>query len=383
MGSLLEKFAGKIDLIYIDPPFATGADFSFTAPIGDGGEEVFKEQSVIEEKAYRDTWGAGVDSFLSMLGQRIALMRELLSETGVIIVHCDWRMSHRVRLLLDESFGMDAFLNSVVWAYGESARGAKAIASQFPRNHDNLICYRVGQRWTFNGDYLKRIYTVEEARKKGFRQDEQGRWFKTAPRGDYTDDSIARLAEEGRIHKTRTGPKSLASDLARPLQRELRVKSRTKPRPMRQSGVSNRDFSLNRTPKQPTQTKNPPWFDNNDRRRTKLRPPAPSDQPHSDKLKRLRAPTSLHAEDNESTSSNIGRPIPRFGTHRAKYNRHHRSHPAGTHTLARKYRACRLTTTGRVNKFLTMVLTRHPCASSGSSKTRNATSILYANVAIA
>jgi len=133
------------------------------------------------------------------------------------------------------------------------------------------------------------------------------------------------------------------------------------------------------SPRRPT----PPWFDNNDRLRTKLRPPAPSDQPHSDKLKRLRAPTSLHAEDNESTSSNIGRPIPRFGTHRAKYNRHHRSHPAGTHTLARKYRACRLTTTGTVNKFLTMVLTRHPCASSGSSSTRNATSILYANVAIA
>ena len=57
MGSLLEKFAGKVDLIYIDPPFATGADFSFTAPIGETGDEVFKEQSAIEEKAYRDTWG--------------------------------------------------------------------------------------------------------------------------------------------------------------------------------------------------------------------------------------------------------------------------------------------------------------------------------------
>jgi len=114
-------------------------------------------------------------------------------------------MAHRVRVLLDESFGMDAFLNSVVWVYGESARGAKAIASQFPRNHDDLICYRGGEKWTFNGDSLKRVYTVEEARKIGFRQDEQGRWFKTAPRGDYTDESIARLAKEGRIHKTSTG----------------------------------------------------------------------------------------------------------------------------------------------------------------------------------
>ena len=205
MGSLLEKFAGKIDLIYIDPPFATGADFSFTTEVGEAGLEVEKEPSAIEEKAYRDTWGAGVDSFLSMLGQRITLMKALLSQSGVIVVHCDWRMAHLVRVLLDESFGMEAFLNSVVWIYGESARGAKAIASQFPRNHDDLICYRGGEKWTFNGDSLKRVYTVEEARRKGFRQDEHGRWFKTAPRGDYTGESIARLAEQGRIHKTSTG----------------------------------------------------------------------------------------------------------------------------------------------------------------------------------
>ena len=71
MGSLLEKFAGKIDLIYIDPPFATGTDFSFTAPIGEAGESVFKEQSLIEEKAYRDTWGGGVDSYLAMMLDRL------------------------------------------------------------------------------------------------------------------------------------------------------------------------------------------------------------------------------------------------------------------------------------------------------------------------
>src|SRR5436309_12798165 len=89
MGSLLEKFAGKIDLIYIDPPFATGADFSFTAPIGDSGEEVFKAQSVIEEKAYRDTWGRGADSYLSMMHERLHLLRDLLSDTGSIYIHCD------------------------------------------------------------------------------------------------------------------------------------------------------------------------------------------------------------------------------------------------------------------------------------------------------
>src|SRR5712691_12953257 len=75
MGSLLEKFAGKIDLIYIDPPFATGADFSFRAHIGDGDLEVTKEQSIIEEKAYRDTWGQGIASYIQMMSQRLALMK--------------------------------------------------------------------------------------------------------------------------------------------------------------------------------------------------------------------------------------------------------------------------------------------------------------------
>ena len=71
MGSLLEKFAGKIDLIYIDPPFATGADFSFTTEIGESGEEITKEQSAIEEKADRDTWGRGADSYFSMITTRL------------------------------------------------------------------------------------------------------------------------------------------------------------------------------------------------------------------------------------------------------------------------------------------------------------------------
>jgi hypothetical protein len=94
MGSLLEKFAGKIDLIYIDPPFATGADFSFTAQIGDGGLDVIKEQSIIEEKAYRDTWGKGLSSFVEMLASRLIFMRDLLHETGAIYVHLDYRLSH-------------------------------------------------------------------------------------------------------------------------------------------------------------------------------------------------------------------------------------------------------------------------------------------------
>ncbi len=99
MGSLLEKFAGKVDLIYIDPPFATGADFSFTTEVGDKGVEIEKEQSAIEEKAYRDTWGRGSESYLSMMYPRLSLIHALLSPRGNVFLHCDWRMSSGLRLM--------------------------------------------------------------------------------------------------------------------------------------------------------------------------------------------------------------------------------------------------------------------------------------------
>src|SRR5438128_1712525 len=91
MGSLLEKFAGKINLIYIDPPFATGADFSFRTFVGE--EEITKEASIIEEKAYRDTWGRGLDSFIQMLFDRFQLMRDILADDGAIYVHIGWDVS--------------------------------------------------------------------------------------------------------------------------------------------------------------------------------------------------------------------------------------------------------------------------------------------------
>src|SRR5438876_1917442 len=94
MGALLEKFSGKVDLIYIDPPFASGTDFSFNALIGESGEDVFKEQSLIEEGAYRDTWGRGLESYLAMMRWRLTLMRELLSATGSLFLHIDWRVGH-------------------------------------------------------------------------------------------------------------------------------------------------------------------------------------------------------------------------------------------------------------------------------------------------
>lgn len=93
MAALLEEFRGQIDLIYIDPPFDVGADFTMQLQIGEEGEAVQKEQSILEAVAYRDTWGRGTDSYLHMMYERLTLMRELLSERGSIYVHCDWRVN--------------------------------------------------------------------------------------------------------------------------------------------------------------------------------------------------------------------------------------------------------------------------------------------------
>jgi len=136
MSSLLEKFAGKIDLIYIDPPFATGADFSASARIGEG-DFVSKEQSMIEEKAYRDTWGRGIDSYLGMMADRLTLMRDLLAPSGNLFVHLDWHVGHYLKVVLDEIFGVGDFLGEVVWNYG-SPSGGRVSGSKLVKAHDTI-----------------------------------------------------------------------------------------------------------------------------------------------------------------------------------------------------------------------------------------------------
>ena len=148
MSSLLKEYAGKINLIYIDPPFDVGADFSVRVKIGD--EEITKEPSILEEKAYRDTWGKGTDSYLQMMYERLLLMRELLAENGSVYVHLDWHIGHYVKVLLDEVFGKDRFLNEIIWAY----RKWNIASNVFARNHDILLFYRKGESHTFNNLYI-------------------------------------------------------------------------------------------------------------------------------------------------------------------------------------------------------------------------------------
>ena len=104
---------GGLKLIYIDPPFDVGADFTMDIKIG--GDTFTKKPNILEEIAYRDTWGKGADSYIAMIYERLVLMRDLLAEDGNIYVHCDWRLVGFLRLVLDEIFGPSGFVNEIIW----------------------------------------------------------------------------------------------------------------------------------------------------------------------------------------------------------------------------------------------------------------------------
>ncbi len=135
---------GGIKLIYIDPPFAVGADFGFEIEIG--GEKAEKKQSIIEEIAYRDTWGKGISSYLTMMYERLKLMHNLLAENGSIYVHIDWRVTAFMKLLLDDVFGINNFRNEIIWCYTSASR----VADDFPRKHDNILRYSKSTKVIFN-----------------------------------------------------------------------------------------------------------------------------------------------------------------------------------------------------------------------------------------
>src|SRR3989344_3874238 len=142
---------GGIKLIYIDPPFDVGADFSMDIEIGD--EQFTKQPSVLEELAYRDTWGKGADSFIAMIYERLSLMRDLLAEDGSIYVHCDSRVSSYMKLIMDEIFGKEFFVNQIVWkrtfSHSDVGQGARHLG----RLHDYILFYKKSESTKLNTVY--------------------------------------------------------------------------------------------------------------------------------------------------------------------------------------------------------------------------------------
>ena len=170
-----------VKLIYIDPPFST--------------QLTFKDKD--KKTAYSDT-RTGAD-FVEFLRRRLIFLRELMADDGSIYIHLDWKKAHYVKVVMDEVFGEENFLNDIIWHYG--GRGAKAVSKQFSRNHDIILLYKK-RRHLFNKSYLD--ISVKKLG-SGIKCGPDGRWFKTAPRGDYTDKSICELEEAGRIYRTRNG----------------------------------------------------------------------------------------------------------------------------------------------------------------------------------
>lgn len=143
MSHLLKEYRGKIDLIYIDPPFDSKADYKKKIEVrGIGKAE--SDSSSFEEKQYGDIWTN--DEYLQFMYERFILMRDLLNEKGSIYVHCDWHKSHHLRLILDEVFGFDNFRNEIIWWYLWGGRGK----TQWNSKHDNILFYTKGNDWTFN-----------------------------------------------------------------------------------------------------------------------------------------------------------------------------------------------------------------------------------------
>ena len=152
----IEK-AGGLKLVYIDPPFDVGADFSFEIAIG--SDELTKLPSVIEDVAYRDTWGFGIRSYISMMYERLVLAHDLLDADGQIYVHCDRRVVAQIRLLMDEVFGRENLRNEIIWCY----RGGATPSEAFAHKHDTILRYSKTDSFYFNIDPVRIPYSGASA----------------------------------------------------------------------------------------------------------------------------------------------------------------------------------------------------------------------------
>lgn len=145
MSHLLKEYRGQIDLIYIDPPFDSKAEYKKKIKLR--GKMVENDQSTFEEKQYGDIWTN--DEYLQFMYERLNIMYQLLSENGSLLLHCDWHKVHHLRCILDEVFGPANFHNEVIYCYS----GGGIPSNEMPRKHDNILWYTKGSSWTFNTQY--------------------------------------------------------------------------------------------------------------------------------------------------------------------------------------------------------------------------------------
>jgi adenine-specific DNA-methyltransferase len=218
--SLLPEFAGKVKLIYIDPPFKTDSDFSFDVEVE--GESFTKQPSIIEQKAYRDTWGKGLDGYLQWFYETVTLLYELLAEDGALYVHLDYNVGHYAKAILDEVFGLDNFKNEIVW----KRTTGHSDAASYGAVHEVIFFYtkpshRRNEVWqSYDADYIEQYYRYKESNGRRFMSADLtgagagparnfGDKGTIAPPGGrhwmYDQAGIDRLIKEDRIFWTKNG----------------------------------------------------------------------------------------------------------------------------------------------------------------------------------
>lgn len=158
--------AGGLKLVYIDPPFDVGSDFSMDIQVGENS--VKKSPSILEEVAYRDTWGRGVDSYATMIYSRVKLIKELLAEDGTLVVHVDNRTSALIKMILEEIFGVSNFRNEIIWWYRNS--GMKARSDKFHSKHDNLFVFSNSEKYVFNG-FREQLRDGDSGKRRAYKFD--------------------------------------------------------------------------------------------------------------------------------------------------------------------------------------------------------------------
>lgn len=200
----------KVDLVYIDPPFASGADYAkkvyirrnpkVAGVIAKAEEELdIDEFKVFEEKMYGDVWDK--EKYLNWMYENLVAIKSVMSDTASIYVHLDWHIGHYVKILLDEIFGEDNFINEIIWKRATSG-SAKARAKRYGADHDSIYLYKVADEYCFTQVYLP--YPKEEIRKRFKNSDERG-FYKDAELATYSQETIDRLRAENRLIITSGG----------------------------------------------------------------------------------------------------------------------------------------------------------------------------------
>ena len=169
MSHMLKEYRGKIDLIYIDPPFDSKADYKKKIKVKN--KSVFNDSNSFEEKQYTDMWCN--DEYLQFMFERLTIIKELLSEKGSIYLHCDYRKSHQLRMILEEVFGVNNLQNEIIWCY----RGMAVSTNHFVRRHDTILFATKSSDYTFNWEKIAE--PLEQSTIDKYRNiDENGRRFR-------------------------------------------------------------------------------------------------------------------------------------------------------------------------------------------------------------